>query len=244
MENTTNNQELRLIQLEKQIKLYRWVFLVLFLVISLSLFLVFQRTGSKRHFTELDVERINIIEPNGQLALVLANTERLPEPLIAGKTIQTGRTGPGFIFYDGKGWEVGGLIYGTKLLKDTYYAGAHFSFDQFRNDQVVFLSYQDNGKGKAAGLYVVDRSRKPTIDEILKIQSEMEQASDEERAALKKKLEDIAAHRLFVGSENDTALVQLRDRKGRERIRLSVNPDGNAQLLFLDEKGKVVYKLP
>lgn len=54
----------------------------------------------------------------------------------------------------------------------------------------------------------------------------------------------VSAQRIFVGSDEDTAMVRMRDRAGRDRIRMSVNPQGVAQLEFLDESGKVVDRLP
>jgi hypothetical protein len=45
--------------------------------------------------THLQVERLDIVEPDGQVVMPLANTDRLPDPLIAGKTVGTDRTGPG-----------------------------------------------------------------------------------------------------------------------------------------------------
>jgi len=247
MDHVAHDFERRMVKLEKQLKLYQTVLLLLFAGIGFFFFSGSKSTVKSQYVTELNVERINIVEPDGKLALVLANSARMPEPLINGKTVEIGRKGKygGLIFYDGKGWEVGGLIYGTIIKDDSsYIAGSHLSFDQFRNDQVVYLDYQDNGTYKAAGLYVVDRARKPTIDEILQIQSKIERTSEEERSALEKKLENIGAPRLFVGSEDDTAMVRLRDIKGRERLRLAVSPEGKAQLLFFDEKGNVIYKLP
>src|SRR4029453_8202913 len=98
-----------------------------------------QAQPARQRFTELDVERLNVVEPDGQLVLSMANTARLPDPLVGGKTVETSRTGPGLIFFDGKGWEVGGLIYGTRGGDA---AGAHCSFDQFHNDQVVYMNYE------------------------------------------------------------------------------------------------------
>jgi hypothetical protein len=39
-------------------------------------------------------------------------------------------------------------------------------------------------------------------------------------------------------------MVRLRDRSGRDRIRMSVDPQGVARLVFLDDSGKVVKSLP
>ena len=57
-------------------------------------------------------------------------------------------------------------------------------------------------------------------------------------------LSDPAAQRLFVGSANETAMVRLRDRGGRDRIRMSVDREGVATLEFLDASGRVVATLP
>jgi hypothetical protein len=213
--------------------------------LALALLLVaWQSPAGRQRFTEIDVERINVIEPDGQLVLVLANTERLPDPLIDGETVETGRTGPGMIFFDGKGWEVGGLVYNTRETEEGYEAGGHFSFDQFRNDQVVYLNYQDNGTNKAAGLYVVDRAREPRIDEILRMRDELEGASEEDVAAFQQRLAGTAAQRIFVGSRDETAMVRLRDRSGRDRILLYVDAEGAARLEFLDTEGKIVQSFP
>jgi hypothetical protein len=214
------------------------------LLVVVAVSAAFQSKDTTGRFTELTVERLNVVEPDGQLVLAIANTARLPDPLIAGKTVETARTGPGIIFFDGKGWEVGGLTYNTRETEGGYRASGHFAFDQFRNDQVVYLNYSDDGKRKNAGLFVVDRARTPRIDELLALRDQAQKASPEERKVLEEKLRATSAQRVFVGSDEETAMVRLRDRAGRDRIRMSVSPQGAAQLEFLDENGKVVDKLP
>jgi hypothetical protein len=212
--------EQRVRALERQLQWHRRIGVVA-LIIGLGLALAFFLSPlQKAHFTEVDVERLNVIEPDGQLVFAVANTGRLPDPIHEGKPLVTDRTGPGMIFFDGQGQEVGGLIYGTRVTEDGYAAGAHLSLDQFRSDQVVYLDYQDNGTNlKAAGLYVVDRDR-----------------SNPPRFP--------SAQRIFIGSANETAMVRLRDRAGKDRILLSVSPEGVASLEFLDSKGAVVDRIP
>jgi hypothetical protein len=122
------------------------------------------------------------------------------------------------IFFNGKGWEVGALLYGTNENVNGYVAGAHLSFDQYHGDQIVYFDYQDNGQGRAAGLYIVDRDRAPE--------------------------QKPSAQRVFVGSANESAMVRLRDRAGRDRILLSVSPDGAASLEFRDATSDVIERLP
>jgi hypothetical protein len=50
--------------------------------------------------------------------------------------------------------------------------------------------------------------------------------------------------RVFVGSQDKAAMVQLRDTHGRVRVRLAVDAQDTARLEFLDEAGKAVAQYP
>jgi hypothetical protein len=245
MSETIDRLEARVQQLERRLRRHQRIGGVAVLLAALFAGAAFLAQGRRARFKEVDLERLNVVEPDGQLVLAMANTARLPHPLIAGKSVKTDRTGPGLIFFDGKGWEVGGLIYGTEPTRGGYQAGGQFSLDQFRNDQVVYLRYEDDGTtNKSAGLYVVDRARTPTLDEQMRMQETLKSATEDARVALEAKLRAAKAPRVFVGSENETAMVRLRDRAGRDRIRLIVDPQGDARIEFVDESGKVVDRLP
>ena len=194
--------------------------------------------------THLTVERLDVVEPDGQLVLSLANSRRLPRPLIDGRTLDTDRAAPGLLFFDGKGWEVGGLIYKTGAPGGPIDAGAQLSFDQYRNDQVVVLRYSDEGSTRSAGLYIHDRARTPDLVDLLALEKRLAHASPAERAAAEKELAHVAAQRVFVGSTDETAAVRLSDRQGNERIRIYVDPTGNARIDFLDPAGALVDRIP
>jgi hypothetical protein len=210
----------------------------------------FQTPNQKQRFTEIDVVRLNIIEPDGRLALVIANTPRLPDPIIEGREVETGRTGPGMLFFNADGDESGGLTFKTAARGDDYQASGHLSFDQYKNDQVVYLSYQDNGRRRSSGLYVVDRPARPTIGEVLEQREAARDASAEERRRMESELLEatggrpLAAQRVFVGSDDGTAIVRLRDVQGRNRIRIFVDAENIARMEFLDETGQVIYSIP
>jgi hypothetical protein len=229
----------------------RWGLALVLLVASLALTAMIRPPHQKQRFTEIDVERLNIVEPDGNLCLVLANTPRLPSPTMNGKVLaEVKDRGPGMIFFDGKGTEVGGVSYGTHEGKDGFSAVGHLSFDQFKNDQVVHITYRDNGRQRSAGLYVVDRPLKPGLEEILARRDAMRRATGDEKVKLEKEWQaaqergEFGAQRVIVGSVDRTAVVGLKDTKARERIRLSVDASDVARLEFLDEKGAVVYSLP
>src|SRR5690349_11604333 len=63
-------------------------------------------------FDEIDVERINIVEKDGRLRMVISNRERQHPGISNGKLIPRpdGRP-PGMIFFNHKGDESGGLVF-------------------------------------------------------------------------------------------------------------------------------------
>lgn len=54
----------------------------------------------------------------------------------------------------------------------------------------------------------------------------------------------LGATRVFLGTENRNAMLRLKDRAGKDRIRLMVGADDVGRIEFLDENGKVVSMLP
>ena len=59
-------------------------------VVALFLTAAMEKEGRAR-FTEIDVERINVVEANGKPAVVIANSSRLPDPVLNGKTVKSSR---------------------------------------------------------------------------------------------------------------------------------------------------------
>src|SRR6476620_448385 len=82
-------------------------------------------------FTEIDVERINVMEPDGKYRLVISNRPRSIGPIYKGKPFgYAGGTRPGLIFFNDEGTENGGLTFvGKKDSLGRVDAGTHMSFD-------------------------------------------------------------------------------------------------------------------
>src|SRR5688572_1076545 len=132
-------------------------------VILLMAATAFVRQPQKQKFTEIDVERINIVEPDGDLRTVISNRPRSIGPIYKGKPFgYPGGTRPGIIFFNDEGTENGGLtLRGQRAPDGTYQAGTHMAFDQFDQDQIVVLNYSDNNGDRQAGLEFRDRWNKP-----------------------------------------------------------------------------------
>lgn len=204
----------------------------------------------------IDVERINIRNPDGGLALAIAGTGLLPGPTFEGREypqrFSGGRVGAsGMIFFNERGDEVGGLTFQGRLAEDGdgYRASGGLTFDQFRQDQVVSLQYSDNGESRSAGVNVWDRSTDISLGEILTLVEARDTATgaalDSINATIAGLAEQgLAASRVFLGSSDRTAMLLLRDVDSRPRIRMSVDTLGVARLEFLDPEGAVVHSFP
>ena len=120
------------------------------------------RYGSRRsrNSTRSTCERLNIVEPDGKLRMVIANRPRSIGPIYKGKPFgYPGGTRPGIIFFNDEGTENGGLtLTGQRGPDGKYQASTHMSFDQFDQDQIVVLNYSDNNGNRQAGLTFSDRT--------------------------------------------------------------------------------------
>jgi hypothetical protein len=210
---------------------------------------------ARPRFTEIDVERINIVGSNDRPVLVLSNRRLIPGPSINGKeyprSVADGRELlSGMIFFNEEGDEVGGLIFNGIRKGSGYSSVGHLSFDQWKQNQVVALQYLDNGRSRRAGLRVWDRPTNVSLDKQLDRLVRLMGAEGKEREAVLGEIEaagargEFGSERLFVGSQDQTAQIQLRDKQGRVRIRLLVDAADAARLEFLDEAGKVVAMYP
>src|SRR5262249_45019460 len=75
-------------------------------------------TGTKarvQNFDEIQTRRINIVEPDGTLRMVISDKARLPGVIVRGKEQpKIDRPQAGMIFYNDEGSENGGLIFGGR----------------------------------------------------------------------------------------------------------------------------------
>lgn len=164
-------------------------------------------------FDEIQVRRLNIVEPDGTLRMVISDKARLPPVIIRGREHpEMGEPRPqaGLIFYNDEGTENGGLIFSGRKNErgEVVDAGASLSFDKYGANQIVQLAGVDDSRDRFAGLTVSDQSR-----------------------------------RVWVGRTDDgKASVTLMDAAGRPRIVMQVTKQGDSMLVFKDEEGHIVRK--
>jgi hypothetical protein len=212
------------------------------------------QAGGKARFSEIDVERINVVEGDGKLRLTISNNDRSPGPVIGGISMKTrdGKRGAGFIFFNDKGDECGGMTWTGKGEGDKAAADGGLMFDQYDSDQIVGIRYNQRGQHSSAGLHVWERSltaMAPFAKKVYEIELMKDEAG--KKAALTKLQDEMRAagmdakSRIFVGrTEKNDAVILLADRKGKPRIMMQVNENNVPSLQFLDENGKVTLSLP
>ncbi|HEV8426470.1 MAG TPA: hypothetical protein VGQ41_01060 [Pyrinomonadaceae bacterium] len=233
-------------KLEKEVRHLRVYAVVATLFCAIFLLSAFVVQSNKQKFEEIDVERINIIEKDGKLKMVISNAQRQHPGSVDGKLIprEAGRP-PGMIFFNDRGDEVGGLIFSGDTSKERY---GSLTFDKFRGDQTIALQHLENSEGNYfAGLSFNDENM-TTTDRIAKVDAIKKLPDEAARNAAFKEMEDkgeFLVRRLSMGrGRNRSSFISLSDSKGRERIQISVTADGTPGINFLDEKGKVTYRLP
>lgn len=207
----------------------------------------------RQRFAEIDVERINIVEPDGSLRMVISNRERSIGPIYQGQPFgYPGGSRPGIIFFNDEETENGGLSFSGGRQEDGRYAAtAGLSFDQFDQDQVVTLQYADRDGRRRMGLTIADRAEANIFDLVAERDEILKLPEGEERTEALRRWQEprdgvpLYAQRVFVGRDpSQAAVVQLCDPDGRPRIRMTVDAGGDPHLEFLDAEGEVVLRLP
>ena len=198
---------------------------------------------------EITVQRVNVVDANGTLRMVIAGKDRMHPGVMDGVTIDRPRPVAGMLFFNDEGDEVGGLTYTGTLANGRGRADAGVMFDQLKQDQTIGISYSESNGRRSAGLQVWDRSDTVRLSELIKklnVANAMPAGAAREAA-----IADIRAtappgpRRLFVGKNSDKAsTIVLSDAQGKPRLTLTVDPAGNPRIEFLDETGKVVAKIP
>jgi hypothetical protein len=207
----------------------------------------------RTRFTEIDGERINVVEPDGKLRMVISNRPRSVGPIYKGQPFgYPGGSRPGIIFFNDEGSENGGLVFSGERGPDGRASAAStFSFDQFDQDQVVYLQYLDEAGRRRMGLTIADRADVNLFDYVARREAILKMPESLARATALLELDaprdgvPLVAERIHVGRDpTRAAVVRLCDPQGRERLRLKVDASGDPTLEFLDEDGTVILRLP
>lgn len=229
----------------RALEIYAGVSAFAFLLIATA---AFRQSAAPQRVDEITVGRINVVDANGTLRLVISNKDRMHPGIMDGKMINRPRPVAGLLFFNDEGDEVGGLTYTGQEKDGQRRANAGLMFDQLKQDQTVGIEYSENDGQRNAGLTVWDRSDS-RLSELIEKLNQANALQD--RAARDARLREIRAaappapRRVFIGKTSDrSAAMTLADAQGKTRLSIKVGADGTAAIEFLDADGKVVQRLP
>src|SRR5579875_3484947 len=181
--------------------------------VLLAVVLMGAKKSGVQEFDQLRVHRVDVVEPDGTLRMVISNHDKLPPVILHGKEQpQNGERRPqaGMIFYNDEGTETGGLIFGGHKNEkgEVVDSGGSLSFDKYGAGQNIELAGVDDKDNQFAGVAVSQ-----------------------------------GGQRVWIGRAGTVASVSLTDANGKNRIVMQVRPDGTPSLVFLDAQGRVVQEL-
>jgi hypothetical protein len=186
--------------------------------------------AGQQRFDTLTVQRINIVEPDGTLRMVLSNNKKIPNIIVHGKEYPdvNGRhasTAAGIMFYDAQATESGGLTFGGRKDANGHIPRfGHLSFDRYDQDQMLSIDATDDGVSPASSIRMIDQPTWP-IQELLDLLERIQNLPpDQQQAEIARFLETHPA--------------------GAGTRAILANENGNAALQFLNENGEVTHKYP
>jgi hypothetical protein len=211
-------------------------------------------------FDTITVQRINVVEPDGTLRMVISNNKRIPAIIFQGHeypdfTGRRGDTQAGMLFYDGQGTESGGLTFGgRKDAQGTITRFGHLSFDRYNQDQMLTIDARDDGTNTASSIQMIDQpswSIADYLDLLVSIQNlpadQQQKAKDQffethpPGAGVRTILDNANAPGAPTNNQNG---LFLKDAAGKDRANLEIDSTNTPFLEFLAPSGNVTNRYP
>lgn len=218
----------------------------------------FKNAGNQK-FNEIDVERINIVEKDGTVKMIITNVERFPNGTAKINNRPTNvdrKKRSGMLFFNEDGIECGGFIYDGKKNTNGHSSGLSLTYDQYDGDQVIQLLTQDYKEGDkrfvGSSLMFNDRPSKESQSQTAQIMKELDELGKKDPKAAEEKYKMYEAKGLIGGaprvmlgkSRSENNGLFLFDDKGMPRAMFYVDKNNNAKLDFFDDKGNVISSFP
>lgn len=200
-------------------------------------------------FDQITVHRINVVEPDGTLRMVISNAANAPGSYFHGREYpRPDRKVAGILFLNVEGTEGGGLLWGGEKDKNGKVSSfGHLSFDNYDQDQTVVIQNMDNTDGKSSYIGINDQPRWDE-EELAKLDEKVRALPKAQQHAAYRQFfatHPRSKHRAYLGTDEDhSSDLVLMDPDGHPRIIAKVGPDGTPSLQFLDADGKVIERFP
>jgi hypothetical protein len=217
------------------------------------------KKSTNQRFSEIDVERINIIEKDGTVKMIITNVERFPngnDIINERPTNDDRKKRSGMLFFNEDGIECGGFIYDGQKNENGHSAGLSLTYDQYDGDQVMQLKtldfLKDDNRYVSSSLSFNDRPEKESQLKTFEIMEELEELGKKDPKAMQEKYKQYEEQglvggvtRVMIGkTRNLSNGLFLFDDKGSPRAMFYVDKENNAKLDFFNEKGEVIASFP
>jgi len=210
------------------------------------------KSGANMNFDQITVHRINIVEPDGTMRMVISDKAEFPGAYYMGKEYpRTDRDATGMLFNNEEGTENGGLIFGgMKDKQGVAHSWGHLSFDEYQRDQTLVAESTSDGGSRNAYYAVNDDDTPWAITPEMSAEWQHVKAmpaGPEKNLAMnawRAKYPGGIINRGYFGRGRDKSVsLILRDQQGHERLVARVAPDGTPIIELLDANGQVVRSI-
>jgi hypothetical protein len=239
--------------LRRQLRTLKWYAAATTAISALALIGATRAVLQSPSFDAVTVHRINLVDNDGTLRLVIANRQNFPSPLIRGKVLDPKQRAVGdqavFMFYNRDGTEQGGFRWDGSHDQAGGHQLAALSLDQLEQNDNLTLAYGERGGTRHAGLYGQEHPDATALN-VLAARMDSLVATGHttaEKDSIRKRF--VAQHfagrdRFSIGYASDGSSVRLSDREGRLRLLMMVDSAGNPRIQFLDQRGHVTDEIP
>lgn len=234
---------------------------VLTLIVTVAMLSGFTTGHRGARFDTITVQRINVVEPDGTLRMVLTNNSRIPAVIQHGKEYpdfgnRKPSTAAGILFYDAEGSESGGLTFGgRKDAQGRINRFGHFAFDRYEQDQMLTISAVDDGTNYRSSIQMIQQPSWSIVEYLDLLESIQDLPEEEQKARIAEFLAthptDGAGVRAVLSHENypdvptaSTTSLRLTDRANTERMQLGLDENDEPAVELRDANGNVTHRIP
>jgi hypothetical protein len=196
---------------------------------------------------ELTVKRINVVEDDGTLRIVIGNSTHGRRLAMRGRMFDhPGREDlAGLLFVNDEGTECGGLQFGGGRRGDVVEHGGFLTFDDFEQNESFRLGQVQDADGSRKWLEFADLPDWSLADMIEEMEGLDDDAAREVQDRYLAGQSSLGASRMRLAREDDGSVrLVLRDARGQDRVRFVVPADDEPVIEILDADGVPRSLLP
>jgi hypothetical protein len=189
---------------------------------------------------ELTVKRINVVEDDGTLRIVIGNSAHGRTMPMRGRFVQhPGRAETaGILFVNDEGTECGGLQFGGGRASDGVEHGGYLTFDDYEQNESLRFGQAQDARGSRKFLEFSDQPEWSIADLVEEIEGlDPEEAARVQQGYFQSE-NGLGRSRMRLAREEDGSVrLVLRDGEGRDRLRFIVPAEGDAVVEVVGPEG-------